>query len=51
MGGMSLDNLIYELTMIQAYVKFCTMDKTEQAVILSDLEEVISDLKENGIES
>lgn len=48
---MSLDYLIYELTMIQAYVKFCTMDETEQSVILSDLEEVINHLKENGIES
>ena len=51
MGRMSLGYLLNELEMIRAYLSYCTMIKDEQDVLLQDLNDLIVDLKENGIES
>lgn len=45
MGRMSLGSLIYRLTMLQAYISYITMDKTEQKVVLNAIEEIIEALK------
>ncbi len=45
MGRMSLGSLIYRLTMLQGYIAYTTMDKTEQKVVLNAIEEIIEALK------